>query len=134
MTTALIYFSASLVALVLLSSLFIIEDARGHRVLLSGARNFLDRLLLALWSTLQRFRHRVWDGFVHIILRYGVHTLLGAVLAFLRRLEQRVEHAVLRNRQAARTENRPRTHLDEIADHKEAVALSDEEKERRRND
>ena len=130
MTTALIYFSASLVILIFLSVLYRIEDIRGKRVVLSRIRSLTDIGLITTFTTLRQLRHRVWDGFVHIVLRYGVHTFLGATLAFLKGLEQRVEIAVRRNRQAVRSGKRVRNHLDEIADHKESVALSEEEKQK----
>jgi hypothetical protein len=134
MEVALIYCGASFAALVFLSSLYLIEDAKGGRIVLSRVRGLLDAGLMKLLGGLQYIQRRLWSGFVHVILRYGVHTFLSGALAFLRRLEKRVEGAVRKNRQAVRKERQSRNHLDEIADHKQAVALSDEEKRRLRDE
>ena len=133
MTEALIYFGASTAVLLVLSSLYIVEDIRGKRIVLANLRDGLDGLIMRV-STKLGIPTMVFEGgFVRLIIHYVAHTVLGGLLRFLRRIEQRVESIVHRNRNAAKQitrDKQARTHLDEIADHKHEVALSEKEKER----
>ncbi len=134
MTAVLITFGTSAGVLVLLSALYLFEDARGERVLLSGFRHLIDRLFSFVYGLIGSFLGFLWRGIVTLVLHYGVHKLLGAVMAFLHKLQMRVEHVVVRHHHETSREGKERNHLDEIAEHKEASALSEEEKQQRRND
>lgn len=134
MTASLIYFGISTVMLVLLSVLYAAEDARGGRIVAPRLRNTLDKMLryfitVAVLSVLW-----VWNGLVRLVLRYGVYQMLGALLNYLINLEQKIERTIFRHKETDDRGERPRNHLDEIADHKESIALSDDEKRRMRDE
>ena len=134
MTTALIYFGSSALVLIILSSLYLIEDIKGRRILLPTARNFFDHILASLLGSVVRSFKVMWHWIAQFVLSHGVSKLLSATMSYLRKLEQRVEDLVLHNRQAVKREKRERTHLDEIADHKVQSALSEEDKHRLKNE
>lgn len=129
METALILVAGSALLLTILSSLFVVEDRRGGRVVLVSVRTYFDRLCLYLFSFGRRILLAIWRGFLGLVLEHG-YRLVVKLVDYLKGIEQRVEHAVLRNYHAAHKERRSRTHLDEIADHKESTALSEEDKKR----
>jgi len=132
MVTPLIYFSASALSLVLLAALYLYEDARGRRIIFPRLRAHLDNACVVVILFLIKIVRMLWHGIMQFVLRHGVYAFLGATVTFLRRLEKRVEYAVLYNRHAASKvrQNRERTHLDEIAEHKELTALSEEDRQR----
>lgn len=134
MVTALICFFVSTVVLLLLSVLYIFEDVQGHRVFLISFRSLLDRGLMSLFGWIARIFGSVWRGVVRFVLRYGVYSFLGIVVARLRYWEKRVEDIVLRNRRSVNRTRTTRTHLDDIADHKQSTALTDEEKRQMRDE
>jgi hypothetical protein len=138
MTAALIAFACSTGILLLLIFLYTAEDVRGRRILLSGVRSFFDRVLLGALAGLRRMVDAFNNSFMRLLLHYGVHSILKRILAALRHFEKRIEDLVRRNRTIARRiraskEKGQRTHLDEIASHKEEVALTKEEREKRLN-
>ena len=133
MEVALVCFIASTIVLLLLSTLYIYEDTQGHRVFLISLRSLLDRSLAALFGWTVRIVGSVWRWLVRFVLRYGVYRFLSIVVSYLKYWEQQVEDIVLRNRRQVRKERTTRTHLDDIAEHKQSVALTEKEKRRLRN-
>ncbi len=134
MVATLIYFGVSTVLLGLLSVLYIFEDARGGRIILPRFRKTLDKILryvivVAIGTCLW-----LWGGLVRLVLRYGVYQMLGALVTYLINLEQKIESTIFRHKGSGDRSDRPRNHLDEIAEHKEAIALSDDEKRRMRDE
>lgn len=130
----LIYFGASTALLVALSLLYAAEDARGERILFPRLRRWLDKflryLIIVALGTLRWF----WQGVVRLVLRYGVYQMVGATVNYLISLEQKIEKTIFRQKDTTDRAERPRNHLDEIADHKESIALSDDEKRRMRDE
>ncbi len=134
MTTALLYLAGSTLILVCIAVVFRIEDARGSRFNPFGVRSGLDfavRRGMWLW--------RYWtDYFSRSVLRalfhYSAHSVLKLMYGITRDLNAKVERLLRQNRKMARQlrDTQRRTHLDEIAAHKEATALSEEEKLRLR--
>jgi hypothetical protein len=134
MSIALISFALSGAILLLLSVLYVYEDAQGHRVFLISFRSWLDRSFTSLFGWSIRLLSSIARGTVRFVLRYGVYSFLGIIVARLKRWEQRVENIVMRNRRHVRKERTTRTHLDDIADHKQSVALSEKEKRQMRDE
>ncbi len=132
MSIALIYVAGSLGILSLLTVVYVIEDIKGKRVFLVGFRSALDTALSFVLSKIFSLSSFFGNSVVRLLLHYGAHTILKRVLAGLRTLENKVEDLVRQNRQVAKgiTTAKTRNHLDEIAEHKEEVALSPKEKEK----
>lgn len=130
MFVALAYVGSSLIILAVLTFVYVVEDIRGKRLFLLGFRSYLDGLLLKLLAALKRFGSFFTHGFMRVLLHYGAHTILKRVLTTLRRLESRVENLVRQNRKIAKDIHTSKTnnHLNAIAEHKEEVALSEEER------
>ncbi len=132
MSVALIYVAGSLVFLTLLTVVYVIEDKKGERVFLVGARSAFDRSLTWILSKIFAVGSYFGNSVVRLLLHYGAHSILKRILSGLRSLEKRVEDLVRQNRQVAKsiTNAKTRNHLDEIAEHKEEVSLSPKEKEK----
>jgi hypothetical protein len=132
MVLALTYVAGSFITLLVLTFIYVVEDIRGKRVFLVSLRTKLDALLALALVKIEKFMYSFTNGFMRLMLHYGAHSILKRVLAVIRRLEAKVEDLVRRNRNIAkdiRSSLRPKNHLDEIAQHKEEVALSEKEKE-----
>lgn len=113
-----------------LITLFYIEEKR-HARFFEGFRSFLDAGIL----TCERLWHRVfrhaWRDFFRQTIHYIFHVVLKALVKGFHALEQVTERMLRSNRILARKANKERkerTMLDEIAEHKLTVALSEEEK------
>lgn len=112
--------------------LFYVEQRRGHRFF-EHVRDALDAgavFLERLWHRI--FRH-AWRDFIRQTIHYFFHVVLRALVKGFRALEQVSERMLRSNRILARKANKERTErtmLDEIAEHKLTVALSEEEKKR----
>lgn len=134
MTTALIYFGASGGLLLLLTILYLFEDAKGGRILLSRFRGLLDRVAATVLRTIVGATNYLWHAIAQFILRHGIRKIVKAGASYLRQLEQNIEEKVLHHRKQRGFPKREPNHLDEIAAHKELTALSDDERQRLRND
>lgn len=134
MVVALTYVAFSLVALALLTFVYVVEDIKGKRVFLLSLRVKLDSLLLMLLRKFQQVAFSFTNGFMRLLLHYGAHSVLKRVLALIRKLEMKVEELVRHNRKVAKDISavKVRNHLDAIADHKQEVALSETKKDEMR--
>lgn len=139
MESALTYLGCSVLALVLLTTLYIVEDIKGHRILLVRARSLLDTVCNSVARKLSVSGVLFGKGFVRLLFHYIAHTVLKRFLLVLRAVEQKVEALVWRNKRLVKnihtkkTGKSERSHLDEIADHKTEVALSSKQKEEMRS-
>ncbi len=133
MTTALIYLGVSLFLLVTLVVLFRFEDVYGDRILFGKARAAGDRVLRAGSVRSGAVAHNGSINYVRLSWYYLVHTLLKRTLAGVRKLQSRLEDTIKKNRAAAKELQGGGVdpHLSAIAAHKEKVALSEEEREKR---
>lgn len=130
MVIAFVYVGCSVVALLLLTVVYTIEDVKGRRIFLVRVREATDRFLNAFSLKVSKWLYGFAHGFMRLLFHYGAHSILKRVLSGIRNLEARVEDLVRKNRKIAKDiRNKTRTHLNDIADHKEEVALSDKEKE-----
>lgn len=131
MVIAFVYVGCSVLALLVLTVVYTIEDVKGKRVFLVGVREAMDRFLNAFLQKISVWLYGFAHGFMRLLFHYGAHSILKRVLSGIRGLEARVENLVRKNRKIAKDiRNKTRTHLSDIADHKEEVALSDEDKEK----
>jgi hypothetical protein len=131
MIIAFVYVGCSVVILLLLTVLYTIEDVKGKRIFMVSGRESLDRFLNAFSLEISRISYGFAHGFMRLLFHYGAHSILKRVLSGIRNLEVRVENLVRANRKIAKDiRNKTRTHLSDIADHKEEVALTDKEKEK----
>jgi hypothetical protein len=131
MGAALVYLGVSFGILLLLTVLYTVEDKKGGRVLLGGARASLDAFFLTILLGLTRLTKVFTHGFMRILLHYSLHRLLSRILDTLQLLEKKVENLVRHNRRVAKTikqGSKEKTHLQAIAEHKEEVSLSEAEK------
>ena len=134
MAVALTYVGFSLVALALLTFVYVVEDIKGKRVFLLSLRAKLDTLLSVLVTKFEQVAFSFTNGFMRLLLHYGAHSVLKRVLAVIRKLEMKVEELVRHNRKVAKDISavKVRNHLDAIAEHKQEVALSETKKDEMR--
>ena len=136
MIIALSYVGVSITVLLLLTVVYVIEDNKGHRVFLVSLREKCDNLLALLVARFEKIAFSFTRGFMRLLLHYGAHSILKRMLAFIRALETRVEHLVRQNRKVAKDIGgslRQKSHLDAIAEHKEEVSLTEQEREELRS-
>ncbi len=126
-----VYLISSTVVFLLLVLLYILEDRRGDRLLLSSLRSRLDRGLLYIKRQIIIRSGVTLQQIVKFLLHHGIQTVLRKMLRFVRSIEERLEVLLRKHRHAnkkARREKTSRNHLDEIADHREKSALTEEQK------
>jgi len=130
MSTALLGFLISGSAIVGLISLFTFEQQRGVRVgdsIRQSADMFVIRARTLLYYVQSKFRRDIMRRVFH----FSLSTTLGFVLGILRLLEESVVALQRSNRTLERRvydSERVLSKLDEIAAHKESVALTPAEK------
>jgi len=127
-TTGLI---VSLLCVTVLSTLFAYERRSNVRFL-GGVRTHLDFFVLRCAYAMHTTFRKAGMNLIRQIGHYIFHTLLGLILAFIKRCEQGLYNVMRVNKTLARSaerENATRTKLEEIALHKVASALSEEEKQ-----
>ncbi len=135
MSTSLLIVSISAGLLVLFFVLFQIEGQRQRRLILATTRGRLDIWLIRSEFYTKRLSTHLGSGTLRIALHFVLHNTLGAVLYMIKWSEARLHRLRQSNKNIAKavTEARTQTHLSQIAEHKETVALSESEKEERRN-
>ncbi len=131
MTISLWVFLLSALALLLFVILFNLESKKGQRIFLSRFRSYFDDLIIKskLWQVKTGVHFS--SGSVRILLHFVLHKLLNVILNLLRYFETALSHLQRRNRNLAKAVRvaEEKTHLDLIAEHKDSVALSPEDKE-----
>ncbi len=129
MIVALTYVGGSFVTLVLLTVVYAIEDAKGRRIFLATVREKIDAFLISLSLQISSWFFSFGHGFMRLLFHYGAHSILKRVLTALQGLESHVEDLVRKNRKVARDiRDRKRSHLTDIAAHKETVSLTTKQK------
>lgn len=117
-------------ALAVLWLLFFVEDRREQRFF-ERLRSWLDRGVdrcIILWHSSLLY---VGGGAVRVWLHYAFHQILRVARFFLTKLTVWVERLQRRNRRVVRSVQtiRSETHLAEINAHRQATALTPEEKQ-----
>lgn len=102
MSVAFFLGSISFVLWLLLTVLYVVEDRRGSRIVLPGARAFFDQVLFGLSLRAARYFHWATRGFLRILLHYGFHRLLQRLLRFVQRIEHWIERIMRQNRAVAK--------------------------------
>lgn len=137
MTAALIYLTGSIIALSIIAGVFRIEDAQGGQlIILRRVRGFFDRVVLWIITCCSWIGTYIRHSFARLFFHYLAHRLLKRLYAVTRTLELKTEELLRQNKRTARrisTERHERSHLDEIADHKQKTSLSDAQIEKMRS-
>ncbi len=112
------------------------EFINGRRIFLAGIRNRLDGVLEWGYVALRARAGRLYRLTIKLSWYYSIHSTLRTLLTFLIRVYDRIEAVFNANRERAkalRAEKKAlvaKTHLTEIKEHKDAVALSPREKKK----
>lgn len=116
------------------------EQERGERLVLAGVRSRLDALCDRVGRFVRGIHRIVATFFLQLWWRYLVHVSLRTVLLSMSRLYEGLISYFEYNRQQAKEIRRDRKewresgHLSQIAAHKQATALSNDEKRKRKRD
>lgn len=130
MTDTLVGFLISFGIVIALFVLFGIEERRGVRFA-SSLRAQADFLVLKLDHKVGVVLQLFGRDFIRQLFHYLFHTILRFLLVRVRKLEAGLKNVMRVNKTIAQTverENATRTKLEEVAKHKVASALSEEEK------
>lgn len=120
----------------LYSLLVSFEKRRGKRVLLSGLRGFFDLVLVKISTFIRYWLNYIGRHIIKLSWYYSIHRFLQLVMTVLVKTYDRLEVLFMHNRDRARVikverkKMKQRSHLDQVADHKEAVSLSEAEKKK----
>ncbi len=120
----------SVLVVSMLGMLFSYEKRTGVRFL-NGFRTSFDFLVLRCAYAIHTTSRRIGSHLIRQIFHYIFHTLMGLILACIRRCEHGLQNMMRANRTLAKSAERDslnRSKLEEIALHKVASALSEEEK------
>ena len=108
-----------------------IEQRRGSRILLGGARARLDQLCVKIALQFRRSYEHFSKFVVQLGWYYSVHSFLRTILRLLIATYEYFESHFEQNRKRAkelraerRRQQRQRTHLTEMAEHKAETALT----------
>ncbi len=130
MSVALIGLYASFAVLVCLSLLFSYEKRRGVRFF-EFTRVRMDFFVLTWTRRIHRVSHYVGGVFIRQVAHYLFHSLLRSILELTRRAEHGLRNIMRINKTLAKRAEREsdtRTKLEEVALHKAAHALTEDEK------
>lgn len=121
--------------LLALTLLYRAEQKHQTRLLLTGVRNALDRVVVWVQSFFAQVFTKLGAGAVRASLHYIVHHVLEGIIALLKRLQRRLFRAYERSKwqhSNVRDDVEPEGHLHEIAKHKGETALTEAEKRKLR--
>lgn len=132
MTAALITLGVSGVLMGVFVMVSAIEDRRGRRFF-EALRARLDTVVVWFKTHITRMARRLHLNTLMGVLHYLAHALLARLLQIMHWFEKKIEQAIMRNRSAARALRQHKntdSHLSAIAEHKQATALSESDKQR----
>lgn len=140
MLTSILVLLGSVLVFVLVLGLLQAERTRGERILLPRARSLLDSIVTTIVSFLATIRLVVGRFVLQLGFRYVVHVVLRSVLLGIANLYDRLMAYFEYNRRRTKAirkakrawGNTRRNHLTELQEHQAAHALSDEEKQARK--
>ncbi len=139
MWTPLIYTGILLVVFIVYVQFCLYEERRGHRVVLGSFRGWLDRVIDKITSTIEKAVRYVIRYIITLSWYYSLHAFLMLLLKSLAGVYHMVEAVLIRNRDRARELRRERkkhtsnNHLEQIAEHKAEVKLTEAEKKKRKD-
>lgn len=120
---------------ILVVALFLLnkaEAAKGQRIFLPSLRSKLDEAVLARTDSWNRWKRYFGASSFRLFLHYLLHQGLGLALFVIRWIEGKLHGLRRRNKMVARVSSDSDNHLSHIAKHKEEVALSEEERQERK--
>lgn len=125
---------AAALGLFLAAALFHAEALRGRRILLPELRQRADAAMERSARSFARVGKAFSASSLRLFFHYALHQLLGAFLLVVRFLERQLHRLRAKNKVIAKDirAQAADNHLAHIARHKEAVALSDSEREERK--
>ena len=129
-----IIIGTSFLLFVVQATLCQIEAKRGHRLYGVAARSWFDARCEHWYEQVAKKLLYISRYMITLSWYYSLHAFLVVVLRFIAGVYSAIESIVLRNRDRAkkiRSEHR-RSHLTDIADHRQATALSSREKATRK--
>lgn len=140
MLTSVLVLLGSVLLFVIVLGILRLEHSRGERVLFSRLRSFLDRVVVAVTRSFDLVRLVVGRFVLQLGYRYAMHVVLRSVLLAIAGLYDRLMAYFEYNRRrtkAIRKAKRDwgegrRTHLTELHEHRREYALSDSEKQARK--
>ncbi len=123
---------ASGLALLLVSLLFRSEERSGRRFILGGLRERADAYIERSAVSFLGVKKVMGGSSLRLFLHYVLHQILGAVLFIINFVEDRLHRLRAKNKVVAKDirAKSDDSHLARVAEHKSAVSLSPEEKER----
>lgn len=116
-----------------------VEATRSSRLFASRFRNFLDSTFEQMIARLARWYVSITRHKIKLSWYYSIHAILVAMMAFLATIYHKIESVLISNRAKAKKIRKEKhslakSHLTEIAEHKESTQLSPKEKTRRKNE
>lgn len=123
---------ASGLALLLVSLLFRSEEKSGHRFILRGPRERADAYIERSAVSFLGVKKVMGASSLRLFLHYLLHQILSATLFIINFTEDRLHRLRAKNKVIAKyiRAKSDDSHLARVAEHKNAVSLSPEEKER----
>lgn len=123
---------ASGLALLLVSLLFRSEERSGRRFLLSGLRDRADAYIERSAISFLGVKKVMGASSLRLFLHYVLHQILSAILFIINFVEDRLHRLRAKNKVVAKDikAKSDDSHLARVAEHKNAVSLSPEERER----
>jgi len=131
MTISIWVLGVSGLLLLFFGTLFKVEGDKEGRILLVTAREWLDEKLMGLIAYFYYKTNQFGRGSVRLVLHFFVHLILDFLLGVLSWFTGHIHRLQRRNKSVAKSvkEERERTHLTIIAEHKASSSLSEEEKQ-----
>lgn len=128
-------FIGSLTALTFLAVLFRLENKRGRRIFLVGARAGLDKAIRVISQFVEHSINYIGQGTVRKTSHLIIHRVLHVLLGFVRLLEAGLRQVQHKNRKMVESDQ---AHVSEkmsaISDHAASIKLSPEEKRKKRQE
>lgn len=127
-------FVLSIVAFSVYAILVSIEKRKGRRILFISLRNFFDVILVRLYNFIKFWLNYIGRHIIKLSWYYSIHRFLQLIMTILVRVYDHLEVVFMRNRDRARVikierkKLRKDSHLQQVADHKEATSLTKSEK------
>ena len=129
-------FVLSIVVFLLYAVFVTIEKNKGKRIVFSTIRHFLDLALVKSYSFIAFWLNYISRHIIKLSWYYSIHRSLQFIMTVLVKTYDRLEVMFMQNRDRARVIKIERkkmkkdNHLYQMANHKEAVSLTEEEKEK----
>ena len=127
-------FVLSILIFSLYAVLVSIEKRKGKRILLVSLRGLFDLIIVRLSNFIRFWLNYIGRHIIKLSWYYSLHRFLQLVMTILVRTYDHLEVVFMRNRDRARVIKIERkklkkgSHLEQVADHKEFVSLTDKEK------